>query len=107
MDQFEQARIRHERRAAKQVMDMGQVFDGTLHLPKKQPADVPVVVAPKPSKKNADEIHMRFVVGDREISLSYETRITGSLMDSQINKEELGRMFTKILSDAFGRATLK
>lgn len=109
MDQFEQARIRHERRASKQVMDMGQVFEGTLHLPKKQAPDAPVVTVPKPkpSKKNADEIHLRFVVGDREIALAYETRITGALMDSQINKDELGRMFLKILSDAFGRATLK
>jgi hypothetical protein len=107
MDEFRRAEIRHQRKAAKQVMDMGAVFEPPrpiLHLPKKEQ---PVLFSPTPSKKNADEISVRVTVGDRVIALDYETKITGTLLDSQINQEELGRLFLKILTETFGRVKLK
>lgn len=105
MDEFRRAELRHQRKASKQAMDMGAVFEPRrpiIHLPKKEQ---PVLFSPP--KKNADEISVRIKVGDRVISLDYETRITGTLLDSQINQEELGQMFLKILTETFGRVTLK
>lgn len=86
-------------------MDMGAVFEPPrpiLHLPKKEQ---PVLFSP--SKKNVDEISVRVTVGERVIALDYETKITGTLLDSQINQEELGRLFLKILTETFGRVKLK
>lgn len=84
---------------------MGAVFEAPrpiIHLPKKEQ---PVLFSPP--KKNADEISVRVTVGNKVIDLNYETRITGTLLDSQINREELGRLFLKILTETFGRVTLK
>ena len=111
MDEFRRAELRHQRKAAKQSVEMGAVFEvpqfvqrPVLHLPKKEQ---PALFNPTPSKKNADEISVRVTVGDRVIALDYETKITGTLLDSQINQEELGRLFLKILTETFGRVKLK
>ena len=82
---------------------MGAVFERPIiHLPKKEK---PALCSP--SKKNVDEIFVLVTVGNRVIELNYETKIAGTLLDSQINQEELGRLFLKILTETFGRVTLK
>jgi hypothetical protein len=107
MSEFDRARERAERRAAKRgtPLTSQDVLDEVSELPEavKEQADALIVaITPKAPKKRSNEIAVQVWIDDNEYCFTFKTNITGSFLGTQQSKQGMQRVILEALRTKFG-----